>query len=298
MSHDLQILDASVDGLVHHYTVALNAGNVEQSVSECLQQIQKTTQIKGFRRGKAPLKVIRSHHGSRITNAIVDRYAIDVARTLIAEEALQPVSRPTIDIIRPEGKANEQLQFILTLEVMPQVTLKSNSPLKITRYRVNETIDQAHYELIRQHEKRQIFDQLMADYDFVVPGEMVKREQQRITQGYQETVEEHVPQDLKAEFQTIAERRIRLAILLTEIGRQQQIRMPKEEVERLVEAQAERDPEHGADIINYYLDHPTAITELQSTLFEDRVVDYILSQAEIEERQVTAEKLMAVCQAE
>ena len=298
MSTPPRILDSRVDGLVHHYTVALNAGNVEQLVSERLQQLQKTAQIKGFRRGKAPLKVIRNHHGNRITNAIVDRYAIDVASTLIAEKALQPVSRPVIDIIPPAEKADKQLQFTLTLEVMPEVTLKSSGPFTITRYRVNESNEQAHHKLIRQHVKRQIFDQLMADYDFAIPSEMVKREQQRIIQGYRQAVANHIPQDLEAEFQTIAERRIRLAIVLTEIGRQHHIHVPKEEVERLVEAQAARDPELETDIVNYYLEHPSALAELQSTLFEDRVVDHILSQAQIEEQHVTAEELMAVCQAE
>ena len=298
MDSAAHILGSQVDGLVHHYTVALHADNIEQLVSKRLRQIQKTAQIKGFRRGKAPLKIIRNHHGNRITNAIVDRYAIDVASRLIAEKALQPVSRPTIDIIHPDGKADSQLQFTLTLEVMPEVALKSDSPLKITRYRVNEPIGQAHCDLIRQHEKRQIFDQLIADYDFAIPAEMVKREQQRIVQGYRETVAANVPRELEAEFQTIAERRIRLAIVLTEIGRQHHIHIPKQEVERLVEAQAAQDPEHETDIVNYYLEHPSALVELQSTLFEDRVVDYLLSQAQIEEQQVTAEQLMAMCQAE
>lgn len=317
MSDISQILDSQVDGLVHRYSVALDFEKVEQLTTERLRHLKKTVQIKGFRRGKAPLNIVRRHHGKKIVNAIIDRLSIVAARTVISENALQPVGRPTIEIDSARGTDVDDIRFTLTLETFPDVVLNPIDTLKIERLIVSSSdssdgrtsnrhepvnpkgadADLRLRELSRQHVKRQIFDLLMEEYEFAVPVEMVRREHQRITRTYRETVEDGIPSDLEAEFCSIAERRIRLAILLTEIGRQHHIRIPKEEVQRLVEAQADRDPEHGTELVNYYIEHPTAMAELQSTLFEDQVVDFILERTEITERQVNADELIAACEA-
>ncbi|MDZ7767695.1 MAG: hypothetical protein U5K38_00755 [Woeseiaceae bacterium] len=98
--------------------------------------------------------------------------------------------------------------------------------------------------------------------------------------------------ELEPKLRGIAERRIRLALLLTEIGRVHDIHVPRVEVEALVERVAERDPAHrGQRLSDYYLDHPTALAELQSPLFEERVVRFLLAQCEIEEIDVSADEL-------
>ena len=299
MNKQTQILDAKIDGLHHRFTVALNNKEIEELVEQRIRKVQKTAQIKGFRRGKAPLKVIHSHYGARITNSIVDRLAIDVARNVITEKALQPLGRPIIDIINPDKHEQEQIRFTLTLEIFPQVSLNTVDNFHIERLQVVQEEDNADHdlhELSRHYIKRQIFDQLMRQYNFDVPGDMLKREYQRIAQTYRETIDNDISPELDIEFYQLAERRIRLAIVLTEIGRQYDIHIPREEVEQLVEGQAERDPEHASDIVDYYVEHPTAMAELQSTLFEERVVDYIVQQSVIRDRQVPAEELIALCE--
>ena len=294
-----QILEAKIDGLHHHFTVALDGEEVELLVKQRLEKVQKTTQIKGFRRGNAPLKVIRSHHGDKITASIVDRLAINVARVLIAEKALQPLGRPVIDILNDVERA--QIRFTLTIEVFPKVRLSDVDNFKVERLKVAKEENKPNAELqglSRNYIKRQIFDQLIEEYEFDVPGEMLNREYERITQTYRENVEDSITPELDMEFHQLAERRIRLAILLTEIGRQHDIHMSREEVEQLVEMQADRDPEHASDVVSFYIEHPTAMTELQSTLFEEKIVDYIIDQATVNEREVTADEMLALCDAE
>ena len=123
---------------------------------------------------------------------------------------------------------------------------------------------------------------------------MTEREHERIKQTYRETVEADISEDLDEELYRIAERRVRLAIVLTKIGYEQNVRIPSREVERLLETYSEQDPEHGAQILDYYIENPTAIAELQSSVFEDRVVDQILARADIVNRDVTAAELLSM----
>lgn len=118
---------------------------------------------------------------------------------------------------------------------------------------------------------------------------MVERERAGIEAGYQRDIGGAVDAELGAEFARIAERRIRLAILLTEIGRVHNIRLDRDEVKALIAAQAQDDDAQQAELIDYYLDHPSAMAELQSALFEDRVVVFLLDRCDIEDVQLSAD---------
>jgi FKBP-type peptidyl-prolyl cis-trans isomerase (trigger factor) len=303
---------------MHRYLVALDFNVVDDLATKRLQAVQRTALVKGFRRGRAPLNVIRIHHGTRTTNAIVDRLALDVARTVISEHALRPVGRPTIEIVEDVESAGKQVIFTLVLEVFPTVVLKPINKLKIEKLtlapsELGPSIESGNAgspgqlqasdagglnDLLRQHLKRQVFDLLMAEYDFPVPSQMTEREHNRVKQTYKDTVDDFVSPELDLEFHSIAERRVRLAILLSELGREHKISISKQEVERLVQAQVAQDGEHGAAILNYYLEHPTALAELQSNIFEDQVVDSIVDHAIVECRSITAVELLDACRPE
>ena len=297
MHTPFQILASETDGSAQTFSVELDSEHVEQRVTERLQQMARTSQIKGFRRGKAPLRVLRNHHGRKLTEAIVDRMAISVARSVISEQKLRPVGRPAIDISPPA--TGKDVGFTLRLELYPVIDLQPMDGFCIEEFIVDTpeapgAPSAQEMVLCRQHLKRQVFDQLMEQYSFSVPASIVAQEYSRISQIYRESVDPEIASDLDRQFEEIAVRRIRLAMLLVEVGREHDIAIPREEVERLVEAQAERDPEHEEAIVNFYLEHPSALAELQSTLFEDRVVDYILQQATLTQRSVSPEELQAI----
>ncbi|MBD3647928.1 MAG: hypothetical protein HUJ31_10870, partial [Pseudomonadales bacterium] len=268
-----RILEEQIDGLAHEYRVSLDSAPVNEAVDRKLEEIGRKRPIRGFRPGKAPLKVLRNHHGLRVREQVVNRMAIDVARRLIEEKQLEPTSQPAIRIDHEE-EDSDTVEFSLLLEVAPTIELGTPGGYKLQRLvppsDQTQLIDQAE-ELLR----RRLFDKLMAEYDFAVPGDMVDNEYERIKRGFEAEVGDAVDAELDATFREIAERRIRLAILLTEIGRAHEISLSSAEVEALVESRvAEDDPEHQAELIDYYLDHPSALAELQSPMFEERVVKF------------------------
>ena len=299
------IVDHSVAGLVHKYTVGMNSDAVDELATERLQAIQRKAQIKGFRRGRAPLSVIRNHHGRRVTAAIIERSAVNIAGRLVNEGGLQPAGRPTVEICNEGKQIDGNINFVLTLEVLPQVELNVIEDFELVRLSVGSdegdgdaSVLARCRELSRQNLKQQIFDKLLREYTFDVPDEPVRREQQRIQLAYRDTIESDITPELESQFLVLARRRVKLAVLLTAIGRHHQIAMPREEVERLVEAQADDYPDGEVDIVDFYIDHPTALTELQSALYEDRVVDRILQTATIDDRVLTAAELIAACERE
>jgi len=280
-----RVVTEAVDGLHHEYRVELDPGSVREAVDARLQRAARDLSVPGFRPGRAPLSVLRIHHGKRLHDAIVDQMAIEVSRQLIAERALLPRGRPSIHI---DGQAPES--FLLTLEVTPEIEPRDLSAIQLQRLSVEDP-DSESAALAREHLRLQLFDALVAQYDFPVPAAMVDSEHARICAGYLEAVGEKADRETEHELRAIAERRIRLALLFSELARRYGITVTRAEVEELVEAQAERDPEHQEQIIDYYLDHPTALAELQSPLLEERVVEHLLERCSIRDETVDAREL-------
>lgn len=287
---DFRILDQQVDGLAHSYCVSLDARSVEEAVSTELKRIGRKVRIPGFRPGRAPPSLVRSHHAERVRVAVVDRMAIGLARGLIAEKNLVPISRPRIEIEKNGASRSGEVAFSLLLEVAPEIRLGTLEGIRLRRVRIPDG-DEVLAARANADVKRQLFDELMGRYDFPVPRAMVDDEHERIVRNFEAEVGESVDPELDVQLHGIAERRIRLAILLTEIGQVHRIRTSRAEIEALVEREAERYPEHQAEIIDYYLDHPTALAELQAPLFEDRVVAFLLERSEIEEVEPSKEEL-------
>jgi trigger factor len=99
--------------------------------------------------------------------------------------------------------------------------------------------------------------------------------------------------DLKAEYQIIAERRVRLGLLLAEIGNGNNIKIADEEINRAVVNEARRFPGQEREVVEYYQKNAQAMEQLRGPLFEDKVVDYILELAKVSDTPVTADELMA-----
>jgi trigger factor len=96
----------------------------------------------------------------------------------------------------------------------------------------------------------------------------------------------------KAEYQRIAERRVRLGLLLADIGRSNNISVSQEEVNQALTQEARRHPGYERQVIDYYRRTPEAINNLRAPIFEEKVVDFIVELAKLEERKVTPQELM------
>jgi trigger factor len=161
--------------------------------------------------------------------------------------------------------------------------------------------------LTRTHMKRRLLDQLAADHDFDVPPSMVDAEYENImAQLRHEASHEADPEAaLKeieadaADYRDIAVRRVRLGLLLSEIGAANGIEVSQQEMNRLIgQAAAQYQPKDRDAFMRYIQQEPMAAAQLRAPLYEDKVVDFLFSKAEVSDRTVTRDVLEADLESE
>ncbi|HWF65061.1 MAG TPA: trigger factor [Rhizomicrobium sp.] len=152
----------------------------------------------------------------------------------------------------------------------------------------------------RLHLKRRILDALDTAHDFPLPPAMVEAEFAAIwaqveaelkREGKTAADEGKTEDELKAEYHAIAERRVRLGLVLGKLGEQNGITVSGDEVNRAVMARARQFPGQEQQVFQYYAGNPQAQAEIRAPLFEDKVVDFIAELAEVTSKTVDRETL-------
>ena len=155
--------------------------------------------------------------------------------------------------------------------------------------------------------KRKLLDQLAASHDFDVPPTMVEAEFAQIWQQLEQEVEnEDDPAAAKAEleadrddYHAIAVRRVRLGLLLSEIGQAHGVQVSQQEMQRLImQAAQQYRPEDRGRFMEYVQQDALAAAQLRAPLYEDKVVDFLFEKAEISDRETTREELEAAIEAD
>ena len=168
-------------------------------------------------------------------------------------------------------------------------------------------IEQESAGLTRTQMKRQLLDKLAADHDFDVPPTMVEAEFEQIWNQLQaEAAKEEDPEaalkEIEAEkddYRRIAERRVRLGLLLSEIGQANGVEISQQEMQMLIQQAAQQyRPEDRERFVEYVRNEPMAQAQLRAPLYEDKVVDFLFDKADVTEREVTREELEAAIEAE
>ncbi|MGB3712443.1 MAG: trigger factor [Erythrobacter sp.] len=161
--------------------------------------------------------------------------------------------------------------------------------------------------LTRTQMKRQLLDQLAAGHDFEVPATMVDAEFEQIwAQLQQEAAKEEDPEAAlkeieseKDDYRAIAERRVRLGLLLSEIGQANGVEVSQQEMGMLVQQAAQQYREEDRErFVQYIQSEPMAAAQLRAPLYEDKVVDFLFDKAEVTEREVTQEELQEAIEAD
>jgi trigger factor len=98
--------------------------------------------------------------------------------------------------------------------------------------------------------------------------------------------------ELKAEYEKIAQRRVRLGLLLAEIGRRDNLDITNEELAGALRQEASRYPGQEKAVIEFYRSNPNALAQLRAPIYEEKVVDLILGKAKVTDKTVTREELM------
>ena len=172
--------------------------------------------------------------------------------------------------------------------------------LEKLREAVRRQIEGEFGQLTRARVKRALLDKLAEAHSFEVPQGMVDMEFEQIWKQLQGPTAEAVTEreasgksedELKAEYRDIAVRRVRLGLLLAEVGRQNNIEVKQEEVTRAMFEQARRFPGQERQVLEFFKKNPQATDSLRAPIFEDKVVDFILELAQVTERKVPAAEL-------
>ena len=152
----------------------------------------------------------------------------------------------------------------------------------------------------RNKAKRDLLDKLDDAHDFDLPPNMVEAEfgqiwdqlQREMDAGRVEGEDKDKPEDeLKKEYHEIAERRVRLGLVLAEIGRLNDVKITEQEVQQALIAEARQYPGQEREVIEFFQKNPNAMAQLRAPIYEDKVVDYILEEAEVTDTPVSREEL-------
>jgi len=178
--------------------------------------------------------------------------------------------------------------------------------LEALRQTVRERIERDYSGIARQKLKRQLLDRLAERHHFTVPAGMVDIELDTIWRQYQAQLERakqsgteptETPKDeaaVKAEYKDIAERRVRLGLVLAEVGSKNNLTVTQDELNRAIAEEARRFPGQERNVIEYYRKNPGAVDSLRAPIYEDKVVDFILELAQVTDKPVSLKELLAM----
>ena len=204
----------------------------------------------------------------------------------------------TVKAVKTAGEAKVDEDFAKTLGLDSLDKLK-----EILRDQQGQELN----NLTRTHMKRRLLDQLAAAHDFPVPESMVEAEYNNIMAQLRHEAEHEQDKDAalaeleteSAEYRKIAERRVRLGLLLSEIGAANGVEISEQEMNRLVmQAASQYQPKDRERFIQYIQQEPMAAAQLRAPLYEDKVVDFLFSKAEITDRPASRAELEADLESE
>ncbi|MBB4284775.1 trigger factor [Roseospira goensis] len=166
---------------------------------------------------------------------------------------------------------------------------------------IRDQIAQEYQKASREKTKRRLLDKLAEKFTHPVPEGLVDVEFEGIWKQLMEAKErDQLEEDdkaksedeLRAEYRAIAERRVRLGLLLARVGETNNVQVTQDDMNTALAEQVRAFPGQEQAVLNYYRQNPDAMEELRPPIFENKVVDYILELAQVTEKTVTPEALM------
>jgi len=237
-------------------------------------------------------------------------------------DGLVPGESRTIEVTFPEDyQATELAGKAATFDVTAKALKRPIEPaldddlakqigfegLEQVREALSGQVRQEYEQMSRMRIKRDLLDQLATQTDFEAPEGMVEGEFASIWSRVEQDLkagrldDEDKDKDeatLRSDYRKIAERRVKLGLLLAEIGRANGVTVTSDEMVRAMRAEAGRYPGQEAQVIDFFRQNPQAAETLRGPIFENKVVDYVLELAKVEEKIVTPEELAEVPPAE
>jgi len=173
--------------------------------------------------------------------------------------------------------------------------------LNALRNALRARLEQDYTSLSRNRLKRILLDKLNSAHDFEIPVGMVAGEFDAIWARLEDARKNEkldaddlgkTDDELRESYKEIAERRVRLGVLLSEVGRLNNIEVTQEEINRAIVQEAQQGRGNHREILEYFQNNPEAQAQLRAPLFEDKVIDFILELASITDRETTVDELV------
>ena len=197
-----------------------------------------------------------------------------------------------LDVARPDPlKIDEDLAKAFNMENLD--ALKDS---------VRSQLERDFASASRQKLKRQLLDALAAKFSFELPPTMLEQEFNNIwgqveaemkSSGKSFADDDTTEDEARADYRKIAERRVRLGLVLADIGQKANINVTDDEISQALVTRARQYPGQEREVWDFYRKNPQALAELRAPIFEEKSVDHLLAQAKVEEKEVTREELLA-----
>jgi trigger factor len=167
---------------------------------------------------------------------------------------------------------------------------------------VREQIESQYGSATRQKVKRQLLDALDAEYRFDSPSRLVETEFNniwaQITNDLQEAGktfedEDTTEDEAREEYMRLAERRVRLGLVLSEIGEQAGVTVSEQELQNAVMNQVRQYPGQEQQVFEFFKSNPDAVANLRAPIFEEKTVDHLLTEVDVTDKTVSKEELLA-----
>ncbi len=178
--------------------------------------------------------------------------------------------------------------------------------LKSLKKGVSDQIKKQHDQVSREKSKRQILDKLADTVSFDLPETLEKEEYNSICKAMnpnakpdqsndnddaEPEVDKGMTEHEKLDAAEIAKRRVRLGLLLSEIGRKNNIKVEEEDTRNAMMKEIQKYPGQEKQVMDYFKNNPEAQQQLSGPIFEDKIIDFILELADIKEQNVSKEEL-------
>jgi len=167
---------------------------------------------------------------------------------------------------------------------------------------VREQIESQYGSVTRQKVKRQLLDALDEEYKFETPSKLVDAEFNNIWAQISRDLEQAgktfededtTEDEAREEYMRLAERRVRLGLVLSEIGEQAGIAVSEQELQQAVMNQVRQYPGQEQQVFEFFKQNPDAVANLRAPIFEEKTVDHLLEQVSVTDKTVSKEELMA-----
>ncbi|MBM09138.1 MAG: trigger factor [Magnetovibrio sp.] len=169
---------------------------------------------------------------------------------------------------------------------------------------IKEEQSREYVNLARGRAKRLLLDELFDQHDFDVPKKMVENEldvifkqyeeQQKNKEGTDDIEDQKSEEHIKEEFQSIALRRVQLGLILAEVGRQNNIQIAQDDINRALMEEARNYPGQEEKVLNHFKENPQALESITAPLYEEKVADFILELAQVDEKKVPVAKFIEI----